>query len=98
MLTKPIRQTLVDCYAHAASGHAAAELLRSAMNSRRLMGLTPGPWITELSISAVGVGQWRAAQLKGRPMTGLGHRSRPLMSVLPRPPTGAAYLWRIFKA
>src|SRR5262249_45193075 len=23
---------------------------------------------------------------------------RPLMSVLPRPPTGAAYLWRIFKA
>jgi hypothetical protein len=32
------------------------------MNSRRLMGLTPRPRITELSIAGVGVGQWRASQ------------------------------------
>jgi hypothetical protein len=37
---------IAGCCARAASGHAAAELPRSAMNSRRLMGLTPRPRIT----------------------------------------------------
>src|SRR5262249_27123224 len=41
----------------AASGHAATPLPRSAMNCRRLMGLTPRPRITGLSIAGVGVGR-----------------------------------------
>ena len=36
-----MRRTVLGCCARAASGHAAAELLRSAMNSRRLMGADP---------------------------------------------------------
>src|SRR5262249_30152648 len=46
----------------AASGHAATPLPMSAMNSRRLMGLTPRPRITGESIAGLGVGQWRASQ------------------------------------
>jgi hypothetical protein len=38
---------IAACCAHAASGHAATPLPRSAMNSRRLMGLTPRPRITD---------------------------------------------------
>src|SRR5262245_38138306 len=34
------------------------------MKSRRLMGLTPRPRITELSIAGVGVGRWRASHKK----------------------------------
>src|SRR5262245_30252780 len=37
---------IVGCCARAASGHPATPLPRSAMNSRRLMGLTPRPRIT----------------------------------------------------
>src|SRR6516164_5777264 len=37
---KPITGT-ADCWARAASGHDAAVLLRSLMNSRRLTGFTP---------------------------------------------------------
>src|SRR5262249_14590700 len=38
----PMRQTLPACCARAASGHPATPLPRSAMNSRRLMGLSQG--------------------------------------------------------
>jgi hypothetical protein len=44
--SKPMVGSLTGC-ARAARGHASAELLRSAMNSRRLMGLTPRPRITD---------------------------------------------------
>ena len=56
--------TFAGCCARAASGHAAAAP-RSAMKSRRLMGLTPRPRITELSIVGVGVGQGARIAIKG---------------------------------
>jgi len=59
-LTYPITGIAVCC-PRAVSGHAAT-VPRSAMKSRRLMGLTPRPRITELSIAGVGVGQRRASQ------------------------------------
>jgi len=49
-LSKPITG-IAGCCARAASGHATAELPRSAMNSRRLMGLTPRPRITKERVS-----------------------------------------------
>jgi hypothetical protein len=56
----PIRRIRSGC-ARAASGHAATPLPRSAMNSRRLIGLTPRPRITDKSSIA---GQGRASQQK----------------------------------
>src|SRR5262249_4519782 len=50
------------------------------------------------SIAGVGVGQWRASQQKGRPMTGLRSSESAAHLRAPETPTGAAYLWRIFKA
>ena len=58
---------MAGCCARAACSHVAATPPTMVMNSRRLMGLTPRPRITELSIAAVGVGQWRASQQKGQP-------------------------------
>jgi hypothetical protein len=37
---KPIVGLFADCCARAVSGHATAVLLKSLMNSRRLMGFT----------------------------------------------------------
>src|SRR5262245_10989878 len=70
MLVIPIR-VFADCCARATSGHAAVPPM-SVMKSRRLMGAYPKAKDHGRSIAGLGVGQWRASQQKGRPMTGLG--------------------------
>jgi len=52
---------IVDCCARAASGHAAAALPSSVMNSRRLIDLTPRPRIRN-SIAGMGGVQGGASQ------------------------------------
>src|SRR5262249_35545265 len=61
----PIRGILLACCARAASGHAAAPVPRSAMNCRRLIGLSQatdhGPSIAGLRVIQARASQQRRA-------------------------------------